>query len=66
MNDIDRAGILLLKRLADKAVEPLTGIPEKTVAELRQEIGELLLEAVNYFIARRTVYGAENFEDKPE
>lgn len=57
--DHDLEGLRLLKRIADKAVEPFDGPAEKTVSEWRKELAALHMEAIQYFISRHAAFGRE-------
>jgi hypothetical protein len=60
MDISDKAAVKLLKRIADKAIEPLADGPaDKTVGEWRQELAVLHTEAISYFAARHAALGTE-------
>jgi len=53
----NRAAYALLKRIAEKAVEPMKddADPNKTFGDLRKEMSALLFEAVQFVATRNSV-----------
>lgn len=56
MDTSDAAAYALLERIAQKAVEPISedSDPSKTLGECRDELLELIKEAVSFVMARNT------------
>lgn len=59
MDTSNEAALALLKRIAEKAVEPMTddADPTKTLGECRHELLDLIFEAIQ-FVATRNVSAA--------